>query len=143
VSLRYLLDTNILSEPLRLRPNPHVMARLRRHDKELTTATTVLHELLFGCYRLPASKKRETIEQYLNHIIQSNITFLPYDANAATWHASERARLIALGQTPPFSDGQIAAIAKTNSLILVTRNISDYQNFTDLQVENWYDNSNE
>lgn len=142
MSLRYLLDTNILSEPLRLRPNPNVMARLQQHSEEITTATTVLHELLFGCYRLPASKKRDKIEQYLNDVIQSNITLLPYDINAATWHALERARLATLGQTPPFLDGQIAAIAKINSLILVTGNVLDYQNFTELQIENWYDNSN-
>jgi tRNA(fMet)-specific endonuclease VapC len=118
------------------------MARLHQHDEEIATATTVLHELLFGCYRLPVSKKREKVEQYLSDIIQANITLLPYDVNAATWHASERARLVALGQTPPFSDGQIAAIAKTNNLILVTGNVSDYQNFTELQIENWYDNGN-
>jgi len=142
VSLRYLLDTNILSEPLRLRPNPNVMARLHQHDDEIATATVVVHELLFGCYRLPTSKKRERIEQYLDDIVQSNITLLPYDINAAKWHASERARLATLGQTPPFADGQIAAIAKANSLILVTGNASDYQNFSELQVENWYDSSN-
>jgi tRNA(fMet)-specific endonuclease VapC len=142
VSLRYLLDTNILSEPLRLRPNPNVMTRLHQHDDEIATATTVFHELLFGCYRLPTSKKRERIEQYLDDIVQSNITLLPYDIDAAKWHANERARLATLGQTPPFADGQIAAIAKANNLILVTGNASDYQNFTELQVENWYDNSN-
>jgi tRNA(fMet)-specific endonuclease VapC len=143
VSLRYLLDTNILSELLRLRPNSNVMEKLHQHDEEIATATVVLHELLFGCYRLPTSKKRDKIEQYLNGIIQSHIPLLTYDTNAATWHAHERARLVALGQTPPFLDGQIAAIAKTNNLILVTGNISDYQNFTELQIENWYDNSNE
>jgi tRNA(fMet)-specific endonuclease VapC len=36
-------------------------------------------------------------------------------------------------------DGQIAAIAKVNGLILVTRNISDYQEFLDLRIENWFD----
>jgi tRNA(fMet)-specific endonuclease VapC len=74
----------------------------------------------------PAPTKREKIEQYLNDVIQPNITLLPYDTNAATWHAIERARLAALGQTPPFADGQIAAIAKANNLILVTGNVSDY-----------------
>lgn len=142
MSLRYLLDTNIFSESLRLRPNSNVMAKLHQHDEEIATATIVLHELLFGCYRLPASKKREKIEQYLNDVLQSNFILLPYDINAATWHAEERARLVALGQTPPLLDGQIAAIAKTNNLILVTRNVSDYQNFTELQIENWYDNNN-
>nr|WP_199315099.1 hypothetical protein [Planktothrix sp. FACHB-1355] len=43
-----------------------------------------------------------------------------------------------LGKTPPFVDGQIAAIAKVNNLILVTNNVSDYADFLELQVENWF-----
>ena len=62
VSLRFLLDTNILSEPLRSRPNPHVVEMLRRHENQIATATIVWHELLFGCNRLPDSKKRQTVD---------------------------------------------------------------------------------
>jgi tRNA(fMet)-specific endonuclease VapC len=35
-------------------------------------------------------------------------------------------------------DGQIAAIARVNHLILVTRNIIDFQNFSGIEVENWF-----
>ncbi|MEB3337362.1 MAG: hypothetical protein VKJ46_07875, partial [Leptolyngbyaceae bacterium] len=57
---------------------------------------------------------------------------------AATWHALERARLIVNGRTPAFQDGQIAAIASVNNLILVTNNVSDYTNFQNLKIENWF-----
>jgi len=63
---------------------------------------------------------------------------IPYDESAARWHAQERARLAAQGRTAPFVDGQIAAIAKVNSLILVTRNTSDYENFSSVKVQNWH-----
>jgi tRNA(fMet)-specific endonuclease VapC len=43
-----------------------------------------------------------------------------------------------LGKPPSFIDAQIAAEAYTNQLILVTRNISDFQYFSDLTVENWF-----
>jgi len=43
-----------------------------------------------------------------------------------------------VGQTPPYVDGQIAAIAAVNQLVLVTRNITDFENFQDLQLENWF-----
>jgi tRNA(fMet)-specific endonuclease VapC len=46
---------------------------------------------------------------------------------------------MSLGKPPSLSDGQIAAIAKANGLILVTRNISDYKEFLDLRIENWFD----
>jgi len=63
---------------------------------------------------------------------------LPYDAEAANWHAAERARLVGTGRTPPFLDGQIAAIAVVNELILVTNNTSDYADFQQLQLQNWF-----
>lgn len=62
---------------------------------------------------------------------------LAYDERAAQWHARERARLTAIGKPPPFADGQIAAIATTNGLTLVTLNKSDFSLFADLAVEDW------
>ncbi|WP_088242360.1 type II toxin-antitoxin system VapC family toxin [Calothrix rhizosoleniae] len=140
MSWRFLLDTNILSEPLRPIPNSNVMERLRQHENECVTTTIVYHELLFGCYRLTESKKRQTIEKYITEIIEPNIPLIPYDANAAKWHATERARLVKIGRTPSFADGQIAAIAKVNDLIIVTNNVSDYADFLELQIENWFVN---
>ncbi|NJK52543.1 MAG: type II toxin-antitoxin system VapC family toxin [Acaryochloris sp. RU_4_1] len=141
MTLRYLLDTNIVSEPLRISPNSQVLYRLQRDGDKIAIATVVWHELWFGCYRLPSLKKCQAIEQYLLDVIQPTIPILGYTADAAKWHANQRARLAALGKMPPFADGQIAAIAQTNHLILVTGNVSDYQNFTELQIENWYDNN--
>ena len=96
------------------------------------------HELLFGCNRLPDSKKRRKIEKYLKEEVEPKIPCLPYDTHAATWHAIERARLTAIGKPPSLTDGQIAAIARTNNLIMVTNNVSDYANFNTLQIENWF-----
>ena len=56
---------------------------------------------------------------------------------AAGWHGQERARLEALGKSAPFVDGQIAAIAQVNELVLVTANIKDFSQFRGLKVENW------
>ena len=133
----YLLDTNILSEPLRPAPNPKILERLRRHQEQLATASVVWHELLFGCHRLPASERRTAIEEYLHKVVAASIEILPYDERAARWHAVERARLALAGRTPPFADGQIAAVARTHDLILVTSNLADYGGFHDLQIEDW------
>jgi tRNA(fMet)-specific endonuclease VapC len=137
VSARYLLDTNVVSEPLRPAPNAKVLARLRRHQDELAIASVVWHELWFGCQRLPASAKRAAIERYLNEVVAISMPVFSYDQAAAVWHAAERARLTSLGKTSPFADGQIMAIAQTNSLILVTLNPSDYAAFADVKVEDW------
>jgi tRNA(fMet)-specific endonuclease VapC len=135
---RYLIDTNILSEPLKPQPNPTVMEKMQLYSEEIAIASVTWHEILFGCYRLSPSKRRTIIEEYLKESVLPNLPILEYDTKAADWHASERARLIAIGQPPAFADGQIAAIAAVNDLILVTRNVSDFTNFQNLRIENWF-----
>ncbi len=137
--MKYLLDTNVLSESVKTSPKKTVLAKIERHQHEITTASVVWHELLYGCYRLSKSKKRSIIEQFLEEVVYRNIPILPYDEHAAKWHARIRARLIAKGQTPPFADGQIAAIAKVNDLILVTNNTADFICFKELRLENWHE----
>ena len=134
---RYLLDTNVISEPLRPEPNHRILDRLRRHQDQLATAAVVWHELLFGCYRPPASEWREAIEEYLGRVVASSIEILPYDEAAVGWHVAERARLAWDGRAPSFADGQIAAVARTNDLVLATLNLTDYEGFRDLRVEDW------
>ena len=136
--MKYILDTNVLSEAVKTKPNRHVMAMLEKHQAEIATASPVWHELQYGCRRLPVSRKREIIESFLEDVIRQNIIIFPYDECAAKWHAQERARLAAKGQMPPYVDGQIAAIAKVNGLALVTRNTADFKIFTDLEVQNWH-----
>lgn len=46
-------------------------------------------------------------------------------------------RLSKIGKTSSFLDSQIASIAATNNLILVTNNIANFKNFENLKVENW------
>ncbi len=135
--MRYLLDTNVLSEPLRPEPDKKVLRLLRDRRGEVATASVVWHEMLFGCYRLPPSARRSAIQEYLDEVLWPSIPVLPYDTRAAEWHAAERARLTAAGRTPPFADGQIAAVARTNDLVIVTSNVSDFEHFNDTHVEDW------
>ncbi len=137
--IRYLLDTNVLSEPLRPRQNESLIQRLIEHSEELATASVVYHEMCYGCQRLPDSRKRRAIAAYLQDEVKTKLVILPYDLEAAEWYAVERARLVRQGRTPPDLDGQIAAIAAVNDLILVTNNTADYADFQDLQLENWFD----
>ena len=137
MSINFLLDTNVLSELLRPNPNETVLEKFEFHRAEISIASIVWHELLFGCYRLEISKKRAAIESFLLDVVAPSIPVTPYNQNAAHWHAQERARLVARGQTPSFTDGQIAAVAKVNDLVLVTFNESDFKIFNDLQTQDW------
>jgi len=134
-----LLDTNLLSEPLRERPDPAVMAQLEHGGHLLHTASVVVHELSYGIHRLPAGRRQERFNTYLQALFAGGLTVLPYDRDAALWHGSQRAQLEAKGLCRPFVDGQIAAIAATQSLVLVTRNTADFAGFEGLELRNWFE----
>ena len=135
--MAYLLDTNVVSEPLRPKPSVNIMRRLREHDGEIAIPAPVWHELRFGCARLPKSRRRDAIERYIEDVVLAGFPVIGYDRDAADWHALERARLSADGRTPPFVDGQIAAIAHVNGLAVVTSNTNDFRVFQGLHVLNW------
>jgi len=113
------------------------VAMLNRHEGECAIASVVWHELEFGCERLPESRRRTAIRGYLDGVVSTCFPILDYDRAAAEWHAAERARLVASGRTPSFVDGQIAAIARTNRLILVSGNKADFAGYEGLKVRTW------
>jgi len=137
--LSYLLDSNILSEPSRPHPNVHVQSRLLAHRHAVCTASLVLHEMGYGLALMPDGRRKQALTHYLEQAVHQWLTILPYDREAALWHAEARARLAARGRMPPFIDGQIAAIAMVNRLTLVTRNTDDFADFAGLTVENWFE----
>lgn len=137
MSRRFLLDTSTISEPVKKAPDEAMLAKIEAHAHESAIAAPVWHELRYGCRLLPPGKRRSALEEYLREVVHAAFPILPYDGTAAAWHAEERARLDAKGTPAPFVDGQIAAIAKSNDLILVTVNVRDFQRFEGLQIENW------
>jgi tRNA(fMet)-specific endonuclease VapC len=137
VTLRYLLDTSIVSIPVSKKPDPAVLKRLDERGAECAIPAIVWHELTYGCRRLPEGKRRRMLEAYLRDVVRPSFPNLPYDEAAATWHGEERARLEALGRPAPFVDGQIAAVAHVHRLVLVITNDADFRGFKGLIVENW------
>jgi tRNA(fMet)-specific endonuclease VapC len=137
VTSRYLLDTSIVSSPISKVPNPDILKHLHANGHECAIPAPVWHELIYGCHRLPRGKRRAALETYLQDVVLASFPVLAYDEPAAHWHGLERARLEGLGRPAPYVDGQIAAIASVNDLVLVTANVKDFANFKDVAVENW------
>ncbi len=104
--MKYLTDTNVLSELAKSVPNRAVLEKFRQHRHETATASVVWHELRYGCFRLPVSRKRDALESFLDNVIKPHILILPYNLESAEWHGIERAKLSLLGRTPSFADGQ-------------------------------------
>ena len=138
----YLLDTNIISEPLAAKPNPSVMEKIRAHGTDLAITSVTWQKLLYGMLLLPAGHRREQIKDYLIDRVGPSLPILGFDAAAARWQAEQRARLRSMGQTPAYPDSQIAAIAAVNQCVLVTRNVADFEAYlkAGLVIENWFDN---
>ena len=137
MSLRYLLDTTVVSSPISKRPNPNIVERLETYGHECAIAAPVWHELIYGYQRVPRGQRRAALEAYLQEVVLRSFPVIAYDEAAAYWHGRERARLENLGRTAPFIDGQIAAIASVNDLILVTANLKDFARFKNLEVVDW------
>ncbi len=135
--LRFLLDTTVLSAPIAKDPNRRVVKKLEQEGAECAIAAPVWHELIYGASRLPSGKRRTALEDYLHRVVRPSFPILAYDDAAAEWHGRERARLEEDGRTPPFVDGQIAAIAFTHGLVLVTTNAKDFRGFPDLETVDW------
>lgn len=138
MTVRYLVDANVLSEQLKPRPDPKVVRRLALHHGAIATAAPVWHELRLGGLRSPSRRKRVAVLEFLDTVAAAGLEILPYDRAAAEWHSTERARLMERGRLLPFVDGQIAAIAAVNGLTLVTRNVRDFRPFAGLPVVNWF-----
>lgn len=137
MTLRYLLDTSVVSEPVLARPNARLVRRLEQRAAQCAIASPVWHELVYGAARLPDGRRRAALDYYLQSVVRERLPVLPYDTDAAEWHARERARLESGGRSAPFVDGQIAAIAATRSLVLVTANRRDFAGFRELEMEDW------
>lgn len=135
--MRYLLDTNIWSEMARAEPMASVRRAFHRYDPQFAMAAPVADELTFGIARLPDSRRKALLAEWLDETLNA-YPVLPFDLAAAQWHGHERARRMAIGKPAPMVDGQIAAIAVVHDLILVTRNIDDFEGYLDLQLENWF-----
>jgi tRNA(fMet)-specific endonuclease VapC len=77
------------------------------------------------------------LEAFLRDVVHPTLPILAYDERAAEWLAEERIRLEKTGKQTSVADGQIAAVAATNGIPVVTGNVSDFVLFKGLAVQNW------
>lgn len=124
-----LLDTNVISESMRQRPNPTVMAWLDAHHKEeLWTTSVVFAELLAGIESIPLGRRqkllRETVEKLIVGIFRGQI--LPFNLPAARQYGQILAVRKKLGLPIREMDAQIAAIARVHGATLATRDVIDF-----------------
>ena len=138
----YLLDTNIISELMSSMPNKSVMNKAENYEKLCAIPATTWTELLYGVQRMQKGKKKDLLFEDLLEDIQSNYPIIEYDNHCAWIQADISSRLEEQGTLLDFQDTQIAAIAVSHNMILVTRNIKHFepiQKVSPLMLENWFE----
>lgn len=124
--MRFLVDANVLSEPTRVDPSQEVLEWLRIHEREITIDPIVLGEIRFGINLLPAGKRRKALENWFDRGIVG-VQCLNWDARVGLRWAQLLADLRKMGSTMPVKDSMIAASALANELVVVSRNVSDFE----------------
>jgi toxin FitB len=124
-----LVDTNVISEPLRVAPELTVTAWLDAQNVEtLFLAAISLAELRFGIAALPAGRRKDTLHQQVEERVVPLFRgrILPFDASASQAYALLRSRARAAGQSIGVADGYIAATAAANGLTIATRDAAPF-----------------
>jgi len=124
-----LLDTNVISEPLRAAPAPTVVAWLDAQPLEtLFLSVVTVAELRFGVARLPAGRRRNSLIEQLESQVLPAFTgrILTFDLPATQRYAEAMANAQAAGLVVGVADGFIAAIAAANGMAVATRDTAPF-----------------
>ena len=125
--MKYLVDANVLSEPTKPTPDPHVVAWLRTHERDIAVDPIILGELRFGILILSKGRKRTSLERWFDTGVR-RLHCLPWDADTGLKWSELLARLRTTGKAMPIKDSLIAATAIVHGLAVATRNRADFVN---------------
>ena len=127
--MSYLLDTNVVSEWAKPRPDPGVLAWLAATDEDqLNLSVGTIAELRYGVSLLASGQRKRQLDQWLQEELLARFAhrILPVDAAIALTWGDVRAERQRTGRPISAMDALIAATARIHGLALVTRNGSDF-----------------
>ncbi len=137
-----VLDTNVLSEVLRARPAPQVLAWMNGLEESAVFISSVTQaEMLLGVALLPAGKRRDALGAQVASLFSQHFVnrCLPFDALAAPHYAKIVSSRQRAGRPINTEDGQIAAVACSRGYGLATRNAADFAGIANLKIINPWD----
>lgn len=130
--MRFMLDTNTISDMIRNPAGKAASAMVREGDAAVCTSIVVASELRYGCARKGSAKLLKKVEDLL-----AEIPVLPLDVPVDAEYGALRAELESVGQPIGHNDLFIAAHACVLGTTLVTANIGEFTRIGKLKVENW------
>lgn len=138
--MSFLLDTNVVSEWVKPRPNPGVVSWLARIDEDQVFLSVVtLTELRYGIERMPRGRRQKQLSVWLEKSLPVRFEGRILSVDRAVADACGRlvARGEAVGRPLEAMDAFIAATAEVHRLTLVTRNTSDFHSIVKAMVNPW------
>jgi predicted nucleic acid-binding protein len=135
-----ILDTNVISEYIRSRPEERVADWFDSVDADQVATTTVtIAELRFGAALLPQGSRRVTLEQTIDRLIARVFSgkIEDFDFAATGPYASVRAARRLSGNPIASQDAQIAAICIAREAVLATRNTKDFDGLGITLINPW------
>lgn len=135
-----VLDTNVISELMRMAPDPRVLAWLVRQPMAgLFTTTLTQAEIFYGLRLLPEGRRREELMAAARPIFEIEMAgrILSFDSDAALAYPEIAAHRRQMGQPVAQIDGQIAAITRSRGAQLATRNVRDFLACGIMVVDPW------
>lgn len=124
-----LVDTNVISEPFRVSPNPAVSEWLNNQPLEtLYLAAMTVAELRAGVAMMPASKRRATLNDGIEHTLLPLFMgrVVPFDVACTRAYAELLVAARKMGQTVAAADAVIAAIALNGGFMVATRDTTPF-----------------
>ena len=138
--MAFLLDTNVVSETVRAKPDARVLAWLEAQTPaELFLAAQTIGELVRGARKVKEQARREGFETWIERDLAGQFEgrVLPFDGPAAVLWGRLMGDGDRAGRTPAAADAQIAAVAIRHELTLVTQNVRHFQGFEMTVLNPW------
>jgi tRNA(fMet)-specific endonuclease VapC len=130
--LQYMLDTDICIHVLKNRPE-HLSQKFERLKESIGISSITLAELLYGAEK--SARRRENLDTVANFATRLDV--LSFSHGAAAHYGEIRAHLIKAGTPVGLHDMLIASHARSEGLIVVTRNRKEFDRIPGLRVESW------
>jgi len=142
--LTYLLDTNVISEWLKARPEPRVVAWLAGVDEDRTYISTItIGELRHGVERLAHGRRRKRLDEWVHYDLPLRFEgrILSIDLPVAHAWGAITARRERMGRPIGPLDALIAATAEVHGLTLVTRDVRGFASAAPSLLNPWADDA--
>ena len=130
--MRYLLDTNIISDFIRNPQGKAARRALKKDPATLCTSIMVAAEMWFGAVKCRSA----SLQMKLSDLFKK-IEVVPFETPSEITYAEYRAELERRGLPIGANDLLIAAHARTLGAILVTDNVREFSRLKNLKIENW------